>query len=253
MFSILLTPLLMLLSVFGLSLLQHPHWFQSQRAVTLGAPRATSTISGFFSEAVVEQAPPSHTSSSTDEAHDPASRPGRSGLATGAQPSLTPNPALEPKPNVTPKPTTDPEPAIQAHTDFASQTEARIRELTNAERVKEGLGALKEDAYLAMIARAHSADMIARDFFDHNNPDGCSSSCRANNADYTWSAIGENIYMTEGYDLSADDEAEMVVDGWMHSAGHRANILGAKYTNSGVGVVVEGEAVYITALYSRPR
>ena len=66
-------------------------------------------------------------------------------------------------------------------------------------------------------------------------------------------AIGENIYMTEGYKLSSTAEAEMIVNGWMNSSGHRANILGTKFTHTGVGISVKGDSVYVTAMYSKPR
>lgn len=235
MFSILLTPLLMLLSVFGLYSPQPQHsspfpsaTVQPVRTLVKKSPTTTpaqkpAVVAVAKKEAVekpIEKKPEANIEMRTEPVHET-------------------------------KPTPKPEPSVP--NDYASETEARVLVLMNTERTKAGLGELELDSRLAAIARVHSADMMNRDFFDHNNPDGCSSSCRANNADYDWSSIGENIYMTEGYDLSATEEADMVVDGWMHSAGHKANILGAKYTNAGVGVYVQGEKVYITAMYSKPR
>lgn len=225
----------MLLTVFGLYSPQPQHSSPFPSATV--RPATTTAVKKTPQTAAAETPPVSAA---------PAPKKER----VAAQPTTTRAP--EPKSEVTPDATSSPTAVAQAKTDFASQAESKILELMNTERAKEGLGVLRADAHLATIARAHSADMLTRNFFDHDNPDGCSSSCRANAAGYAWSAIGENIYMTEGYDLSANDEAAMVVDGWMHSAGHRANILGAKYTNGGVGVVVKGEAVYITALYSKP-
>jgi len=123
----------------------------------------------------------------------------------------------------------------------------------NAQRVQNGLSALAWDQRLADMARAHSTDMLTNDYFSHTDPNGCGSSCRANNAGYGWTAIGENIYFTEGYNLTSTAEAEMIVNGWMNSPGHRANILGAQFTNDGVGVAVQGDKIYITAMYSKPR
>jgi uncharacterized protein YkwD len=135
--------------------------------------------------------------------------------------------------------------------DFATNVELAVFAATNAERGKEGLAPLSNDPLLAQLARAHSADMIERNYFSHDDPDGCGSSCRANAADYEWTRIGENIYMSSGYDVSATEEAHMTVEGWMNSAGHRANILG-EYTATGIGVVIKGESVYVTAMYATP-
>ncbi len=123
----------------------------------------------------------------------------------------------------------------------------------NTERTDAGLSTLSYDSVLGKIARAHSADMQTREYFNHADPEGCSSSCRADAAGYTWRAIGENIYFSSGYKLTADASAAMTVDGWMHSSGHRANILGEKFTHVGVGVAVSDEDVYITAVFAKPR
>ena len=121
------------------------------------------------------------------------------------------------------------------------------------ERANEGLPPLENDEKLSTLARGHSADMIARDYFSHTDTDGCGSSCRANAAGYAWRAIGENNYMSSGYGASPEQQARMVVDGWMKSPGHRANILGSQYTHAGVGVFAQGEDVYVTAMYAKPR
>jgi uncharacterized protein YkwD len=147
-----------------------------------------------------------------------------------------------------PEPEPDASPA-----DTASRIEAEVLRLSNIEREKQGLPSLSLDATLAATARAHSADMVARDFFSHDNPDGCSSSCRATAAGYRWRMIGENIYMMKGWELSPLEAAVMIVNGWMSSPGHRENLLKEGYTESGVGIVAEGEAVYATALYGKPR
>lgn len=137
--------------------------------------------------------------------------------------------------------------------DLAALLEETIWTFTNNERMRRGLEALTKDTLLAETARSHSADMLERDFFEHENPDGCSSSCRATNAGYEWRMIGENIYMLEGFEFSPDETAAMIVSGWMESPGHRANILREGYTDTGVGVVVHGSAIYATVLYATPR
>jgi len=133
------------------------------------------------------------------------------------------------------------------------QVEAEVLRLSNEERVKAGLLPLAAEIRLSDVARAHSADMLANDYFSHEDRQGCSSSCRVTDAGYRWRAIGENIYMMSGYRLSAGKTAAMVVDGWMNSPGHRANILGSSFVVSGIGVVTDGKSVYVTAEYAKPR
>ncbi len=168
----------------------------------------------------------------------------------------------ETKPAPTPKPVAPPpqkpKPEVQKlnapeGVALAALLESKIALYTNTERTRRGLTALVDNALLAMTSRAHSADMLARDFFEHENPDGCSSSCRATNAGYLWRMIGENLYMLEGFDFSPEETAAMIVSGWMESPGHRANILREGYTETGVGVIVQGSAIYATVLYATPR
>ncbi len=139
-----------------------------------------------------------------------------------------------------------------AVTDEASVLEEKIWAFTNNERTRREISSLVRNSILAATARAHSADMLERDYFDHENPDGCSSSCRATKAGYAWRMVGENIYMLEGFEFSTDQTAAMIVSGWMESPGHRANILKEGYTETGVGVIVQGSAIYATVLYATP-
>ena len=137
--------------------------------------------------------------------------------------------------------------------DFVAQVEAEVFRLTNKARATNGLPVLGAEPKLREIAWGHSADMLANDYFAHEDESGCSSSCRATSAGYPWRAIGENIYMMSGYKLTPEKTAQMIVDGWMNSPGHRKNILGESFTVSGVGVVHDGTSVYVTALYANPR
>lgn len=137
--------------------------------------------------------------------------------------------------------------------DYESAIAVEILALTNAERVTAGLVPLLSDTLLASVAHSHSFDMLTNDYFSHEDRTGCSSSCRATNAGYSWSTVGENIYMMSGYNLDAKKTAQMIVDGWMNSSGHRANILRPAFTHAGIGVFVRGKDVYSTALYAKPR
>ncbi|MFI6417324.1 CAP domain-containing protein [Streptomyces sp. NPDC050842] len=105
--------------------------------------------------------------------------------------------------------------------------------LVNAERAKAGCGPLSANATLTKAAQGHSEDMAARDFFDHTNPDGDGPGERVTAAGYPWSTYGENIAMGQS-------TPEDVMDSWMNSPGHRANILNCSFKEIGIGIHSEG-------------
>ncbi|MFE7948169.1 CAP domain-containing protein [Streptomyces sp. NPDC057426] len=109
----------------------------------------------------------------------------------------------------------------------------RVISLVNAERAKAGCGPLSANATLTRAAQGHSDDMAARDYFDHTNPDGDGPGERVTAAGYPWSTYGENIAMGQS-------TPEQVMDSWMNSPGHRANILNCDFKEIGVGVHNEG-------------
>lgn len=152
----------------------------------------------------------------------------------------------------TPLTSINPQVPLESDTDFISRVEDEVLRLTNQKRSEAGLSTLEPDTQLRDIAWAHSADMLANDYFSHENHAGCNSSCRTTKAGYAWRSIGENIYMMSGYTITPEQTAHMVVEGWMNSPGHRANMLGS-FTVSGVGVVRAGESIYATTLYAKPR
>jgi len=137
--------------------------------------------------------------------------------------------------------------------EFPSALEEEVFVRTNVERVKLGLEPLKEDSALALISRKHSLDMLIEEYFNHEDENNCNSACRAKEAEYKYQALGENIFLMKGFGLSAEDAAALIVQGWMGSPGHRANILREYNTHSGVGVAVDGGVIYATAMYSLPR
>lgn len=111
--------------------------------------------------------------------------------------------------------------------------ELEVIRLVNLERTSRGLHPLIRNSSLTSAARAHNQDMIANDFFDHIGSDGSTPAQRAcahGFAPYYGSTcyIGENI--AGGYTTPAS-----VVNGWMDSSGHKANILNATYREIGVG------------------
>ncbi len=141
-----------------------------------------------------------------------------------------------------------PQPTL-SNAEVRAQIEAYVLEETNAVRAQNGLPALTTDSAAASVARAHSADMLARNYFSHDSLSGCSSACRLNNAGYAWKSYGENIHWMSGYKLSARESAKKIVSDWMNSAPHRANILGS-FSYAGVGIAVDGTKVYSTTVYT---
>ncbi|MFF7770033.1 CAP domain-containing protein [Streptomyces massasporeus] len=127
--------------------------------------------------------------------------------------------------------------------DGLARTTAAVIDLTNRERTRHGLPPLSADPPLTTAAQAHSADMVARAFYAHTAPDGSRPWDRAAAAGSTRRSIGENIACGQ---RSPSD----VVEGWMNSPGHRANILKPGFTHIGVGFAGGGRAgMYWTQLF----
>jgi uncharacterized protein YkwD len=105
--------------------------------------------------------------------------------------------------------------------------------LVNSRRADAGCGPLTANATLTSVARAHSADMAARGFFSHTNPDGLDPFERMRAAGYNGRIMGENI-------AAGFTTADAVMNAWMNSSGHRANILNCAFQEIGVGKATGG-------------
>ncbi|MEK9521195.1 CAP domain-containing protein [Streptomyces venezuelae] len=146
---------------------------------------------------------------------------------TAAPTTKAPAPKPEPKPD----PTTEApvaKPAAPSTTDRSAAAEAEVVRLVNDERAKVGCSPVSADARLAALAGAFSSDMAARGFFDHTDPDGATPWVRAEKAGVSGLG-GENIARGQA-------DAAAVMQSWMNSDGHRANILNCDFTTLGVGV-----------------
>ena len=130
--------------------------------------------------------------------------------------------------------------AAPAAPPAAPGPEGQVLALVNQERAAAGCAPLAADAGLAAVARAHSADMRDRGFFDHVNLDGLDPFDRADRAGV--SARAENI-------ARGQQDAAAVMAGWMNSAGHRANILDCSLTRLGVGVADGSGGPWWTQLF----
>ncbi len=107
--------------------------------------------------------------------------------------------------------------------------------LLNVERANHGLVALHANPSLAHAATNYSQAMVREGFFDHVSPGGSTLVSRIKGTTYlhntrAW-ALGENIGWGSGR-LSTPEE---IVSSWMHSSGHRANILNGSYRDIGIG------------------
>ncbi|QKW09437.1 CAP domain-containing protein [Streptomyces sp. NA04227] len=190
-----------------------------------------------WEQGVESQSPsPSRTASPSESAPSakPSDKPKPSPSKETAEPEKSESP--EPKPltsaPVTPRPTTPtptptptkPEPD---RPPTGSSAETQVINLVNEERANAGCSPLKPDAELAALAENFSEDMAARGFFDHTDPDGDSPWDRAEQAGIT-DMGGENIARGQA-------DAEAVMESWMNSPGHRANILNCEFSTIGVG------------------
>ena len=120
------------------------------------------------------------------------------------------------------------------------QVEAFVA-LVNAHRIDIGCPPLAWSSDVARVAQAHSEDMVDRGFFAHTNPDGKSPFDRLREAGVDYASAAENI--AYGYPT-----AEAVLQGWLGSPGHKANIENCGLTQHGVGL----RGTHWTHLFIRP-
>ena len=118
-------------------------------------------------------------------------------------------------------------------TSSVSAYEKKVVELTNAERAKQGLAPLTLNTELSKVARTKSQDMKNKNYFDHNSPTYGSPFDMMKSFGISYTSAGENIAMGQ-------KTPEQVVQAWMDSPGHRANIMNSSFTHIGVGYVASG-------------
>jgi len=122
----------------------------------------------------------------------------------------------------------------------ADQAESDVFDLVNEERASAGVNPLSWSDALYELAKAHSNDMCDRGFFSHINPEGedPTGRGRAGHAgSYTFTPIVPDPFFGVGENIAmGQTSASQVMDDWMNSPGHRANILNGSYTHIGVGV-----------------
>ena len=174
-----------------------------------------------------------------------------------ASPTSSEQASPRPRPVPTPTKRPSPTPSLSAQ-DRELLIGRMVHVLVNEVRASKGVPTLDYDVALAQIARNHSLDMVARDYYSHDNPDSEGPSERASRQGYhcrrdfgyAYSiGVAENIFHGYGLAYATMPPAEVALvamKSWMGSSGHRANILDRDYTKEGVGVAVVGRTVYFT-------
>ena len=117
----------------------------------------------------------------------------------------------------------------QHHADVRGMSPEALVEAMNHKRAAAGLPPLRMSEKLCAAADDRMHDMFAKHYFEHVSPDGIDPFTWAEKRGYDYRAIGENLAV--GYRRASD-----VVDGWMHSEGHRENVLGRTYEEIGISI-----------------
>lgn len=151
---------------------------------------------------------------------------------TGANPHIT-NPALiYPGQKIT----------IPQKDTSLDAYESEVIRLVNQIRAQNGLPQLKTDWELSRVARIKSQDMSDKGYFSHTSPTYGSPFDMMQKFGIVYKSAGENI-------AKGQKSPQAVVNSWMNSSGHRANILSTSYTHIGVGYVSKGN--YWTQMFIR--
>ena len=174
---------------------------------------------------------PSTPDNETSKPENKPSTPDNETSKPENKPSTPDNETSKPenKPSTPDNETSKPDTNVSTQTQF----ENRVLELVNVERQKAGLNALQMDESVRNVARLKSEDMRVNKYFDHTSPTYGSPFDMLKKFGISYKSAGENI--AQGYSTP-----ESVVNGWMNSSGHRANILNASFTHMGVGYDANG-------------
>ncbi|WP_391122124.1 CAP domain-containing protein [Psychrobacillus sp. L3] len=167
----------------------------------------------------------------------PVKKPVTTTPTTPVEKPVTETPVKKP---VTSTPSTPVKQPVTEQTPPSNNQEVKVPaavqevvDLTNKERAKEGLKALQIDVKLSQSAQAKSQDMKNKNYFDHTSPTFGSPFDQMKSLGITYKSAGENIAMGQR-------SAAEVVDAWMKSPGHRANIMNPSFTHIGVGLSDSG-------------
>lgn len=139
--------------------------------------------------------------------------------------SLPSGSPAEPTP-ITPTPQTPTTPSPQT-TTTTTQFEQQVLQLVNKQRANVGQAALVMEDNLSKMAMVKAQDMYNNNYFDHNSPTYGSPFDMMDKFQITYNSAGENI-------AKGQTSPEQVMNDWMNSPGHRANILNSGFTKVGI-------------------
>jgi uncharacterized protein YkwD len=194
-------------------------------AASRGVQRPTASPTATPVDPTATPTTPSPTATPEDS---PSAVPSPEPEPAAPEPEAEPEPP-EPDPETPASRSPSPPPSTTASAPSgASAAEAAVVDIVNDERARAGCPSVRGEAALHDLARRHSADMAARSYFDHTDPDGRTPWDRAEAAGISGLG-GENIAM-------GTSDARSVMNLWMDSPGHRANILNCDFTRIGVGM-----------------
>lgn len=123
---------------------------------------------------------------------------------------------------------------------YNSSYEQQVLNLVNKERRSQGLSALSLSAEAQQAARVRAKEIVSS--FSHTRPNGTSCFTVLNEIGAKYTSAGENI-------AKGQKTPEQVVEAWMNSPSHRANILSSKYTKLGVGCYFNGSNTYWAQMF----
>jgi uncharacterized YkwD family protein len=143
--------------------------------------------------------------------------------ATNPQASANPQTSAKPYQSANPGHSVNPKTSADS-----SQFVQQVLEIVNQERTKAGLNTLSLNSNLSKMALAKAQDMYNNNYFDHQSPTYGSPFDMMKAFGITYNSAGENI-------AKGQRSAEEVMNQWMNSPGHRANILNTSFTEIGIG------------------
>jgi uncharacterized protein YkwD len=129
--------------------------------------------------------------------------------------------------------------------EFASRAERELFSACNRERQAQGLPTLRWNPSLAEAARRHAQLMVTNQTISHQFAGEPSLATRASRAGVSWMALAENV--------AEAPSPEEIHNLWMHSPGHRANILDGKLDSIGIAVLERGGEYYAVEDFSKAK
>ena len=140
-------------------------------------------------------------------------------------------------------------PLLESPQNPAAVSAAEVATLTNKERSQKDIPVLQRNSLLDQAAQMKAQDMAANGYYAHVSPDGLTPMHWVGKAGYKYLIIGENLVVNR-------TDAEQVVDAFMGSPGHRANILRSDFTEIGIGVangIYKGkDATFTVQIFAAP-